>query len=68
MARKKPKQHTGDLPERVHQKAHFLMQEEGLTREQAYGKAAGMNRAGRLTDQGHYVRKHVRQRPRARRH
>jgi hypothetical protein len=71
MAKKKRKgnqQHQGSLPEKVHQKAHFLMQEEGLSREQAYGKAAGMNRSGRLTREGHYIRKHVRPRANARRH
>jgi len=44
------------LPERVFVKAAHLMK-EGKTREQAIGAAAGMERAGRLTNSGKYIRK-----------
>lgn len=44
------------LPERVWIKAAHLQKVEGKTREQALGAAAGMNRAGRLTEGGKYIR------------
>lgn len=45
------------LPERVFKKMAHLMKTEGKTKEQALGAAAGMNRAGRLTESGEYIRK-----------
>ena len=45
------------LPERVFKKVAHLMKTEGKTREQAIGAAAGMNREGRLTEEGEYIKK-----------
>lgn len=45
------------LPERVFKKAAHLQRVEGKTREQALGAAAGMDRSGRLTNKGEYIRK-----------
>lgn len=44
------------LPESVFKKAAHLQKEEGKTREQALGMAAGMHRSGRLTARGTYIR------------
>ena len=48
---------TRRLPERVFIKAAHLQKAEGKTREQELGMAAGMNRSGRLTDKGGYIKK-----------
>ena len=45
------------LPDRVFKKMAHLMRIEGKTKEQALGAAAGMNREGRLTEGGEYIRK-----------
>ena len=45
------------LPAKVFKKAAHLMKAEGKTKKQAIGAAAGMNRAGRLTEEGEYIRK-----------
>lgn len=46
---------TGKLPQKVFIKTAHLMK-EGKSRNQALGEAAGMMRAGRLTEKGEYIR------------
>jgi len=47
----------GKLPEKVFKKAAHLQKAEGMSRKEALGAAAGMNRSGRLTESGKYIRK-----------
>lgn len=44
------------LPTRVHRKAEHVMADEGKSRREAYGMAAGMNRSGRLNEKGEYTK------------
>lgn len=46
-----------NLPKKVFRKAAEMQKSEGMPRRQALAVAANMNRAGRLTDEGAYVRK-----------
>lgn len=45
------------LPTKVFVKAAHLQKAEGMPRDQAIATAANMNRAGRLTEKGEYIRK-----------
>lgn len=44
------------LPEKVFKKAAYLQSHEGMDRDQAIATAASMNRAGRLTKSGKYIK------------
>lgn len=46
-----------NLPERVFKKAAYLQDHEGMNRDQAIATAARMNRLGRLTESGKYIKK-----------
>lgn len=44
------------LPEKVFKKAAYLQKHEGKDRDQAIATAASMNRSGRLTKEGKYIK------------